>query len=250
MPPNRSEISGALNRIIEWVQKKSGKPLLLIVDGLDKAPTSRAKSLFADSSLLTDPLCATVYTAPIVFYHRAVAWQADQNFNSHELLPNVAVQMRLPRDKNFLEPREPSPQGLAIMREVVEKRLAKHGRGVDDVIEPEAMKLLAHMSGGVMRQLIKRFNLAATFAKMRGRNKIDLELAERSVMKHRNELSFRLNADLRKGLLNALRERTLCGGAAEPIEDEMLANDYLLSYLSGNDAWCDVHPNLLPLLRG
>lgn len=250
LPPNRIEIIGALNRIIEWIQQASGKRLLLIVDGLDKVATSRAKLLFADSSLLRDPFCAMVYAAPIVFYHRAAAWQAEHNFNAHELLPNVAVQMQLPADKHFVEPRELSQPGLAIMREVVARRLAKHGLDVDDVIEAEAMTLLAQMSGGVMRQLIKRFNLAATFAKMQGRNRIDRELAHKSVMKHRNELKIRLNADLRNGLLNVLRERMLCGGGAEPIEDEMLANDYLLSYRSGIDDWCDVHPNLLPLLRG
>jgi len=248
LPPNRFEVIGALNNIIEWVQGACGKRVLLIVDGLDKVTPPRARLLFADTSLLRDPICSLIYAAPIVFYHRAAAWQAEQIFDAYEMLPNVPVQKQLPRDKQWLEPREPSERGLDVMREVVKLRLARHELLVDDVIAPEAMTLLAQMSGGVMRTLILLFNTAATFAKMKGQDRIDHDLAEKSVIKQRNDLQIRLNLDLRKALENVLKERMLLGGTSEQAEDELLINDYLLSYRD-EVAWFDVHPNVLPLLR-
>lgn len=250
LPPNRIEVISALNKIIEWVQVECGKRVLMIVDGLDKVATPRARLLFADSSLLRDPLCALVYAAPIVFYHRAVAWQAEQIFDSYEMLPNVPVHKRSPRDKNWMDSRELSESGAEVMREVVRRRLAKHDLTVDDVIAPQALTLLAQMSGGVMRAMILLFNNAATFAKMENKERIDGDLALKSVMRQRKRLQTRLNLKYRETLERALKERSLLGGESESVEDELLTNDYLLSYEDGDGAWFDVHPNALPLLRG
>ncbi|MGH9752729.1 MAG: P-loop NTPase fold protein [Blastocatellia bacterium] len=249
LPPNRLEMVGALNRIIEWIQSECGKRVLMIVDGLDKVSTPRARLLFADSSLLRDPMCALVYAVPIVFYHRAVAWQAEQIFDSYEMLPNVLIQKRSPRDKDWLDSRELSESGVEVMREVVRRRLAKHGLAVDDVIAPQALTAMAQMSGGVMRDMVLLFNNAATYAKMEGKERIDGDLASKSVMRQRKRLQKRLNLKYRETLERALKERSLLGGDSESVEDELLTNDYLLSYEDGDGAWFDVHPNALPLLR-
>jgi hypothetical protein len=44
-----------------------------------------------------------------------------------------------------------------------------------------------------------------------------------------------------------LEQRVLQG---VEVEDELLTNDYLLSYEDGDGIWFDAHPNVLPLLRG
>jgi hypothetical protein len=250
LPPNRIEVIGALNHIIEWVQDACGKRVLLIVDGLDKVTPPRARLLFADTSLLRDPICSLVYAAPIVFYHRAAAWQAEQIFDAYELLPNVPEQKRLPRDKHWLESRELSAAGIEVMREVVRLRLAEHDLSIDNVIAPEAMTLLGQMSGGVMRTLIQLFNNAATFASMKNEERIDHGLALRSVMRQRKRFQTRLSLEFRRALENVLNERTLLGGENEKVEDELLISDYLLSYADEDGVWYDVHPNALPLLRG
>lgn len=64
LPTNRGKVVGALNTIIEDVQRRAQKPLLIITDGLDKVPPGRARLLFADSALLTEPACALVYAVP------------------------------------------------------------------------------------------------------------------------------------------------------------------------------------------
>jgi hypothetical protein len=246
LPANRAEVVGALNRIIRWVEKKSERQMLLIVDGLDKVSAARARVLFADSSLLGDPLCALVYAAPIVFYHRAEAWQARQRFDAYELLPNVPVCKQLPPKAKPLAERDDNDGGIAVMRQVIERRLQMRGLAFDKVIDADAFLLLARMSGGVMRQLIARFNKAATYAKMLGKERIDRELAEKSVLEHRKELKTRWNRAYRDALNEVLKYRELLGAV---VEDEMLTNDYLLSYRDERDHWLDAHPNVLPLLR-
>lgn len=56
--PNRAEVLGALDAIITDIQAKAGKPLLILVDGLDKVPPSRAELLFVKNDLLAAPTCA------------------------------------------------------------------------------------------------------------------------------------------------------------------------------------------------
>ncbi len=172
----------------------------------------RARFLFADTTLLRDPICSLVYAAPIVFYHRAAAWQAEQIFDAYELLPNVRVQEKLPPDRHWLESRELSEAGIEVMREVVRLRLAEHELSADDVIVPEAMTLLAQMSGGVMRTLIRLFNNAATFASMKNEDRIDRDLVLKSVMRQRKRFQTRLSLEFKKALVNVLKERALLGG--------------------------------------
>lgn len=76
LPANRQQVIGALKAIITDVQDRCGKPLLVITDGLDKAPPGRARLLFAESRLLTEPACSLIYAAPIELYHRLSAGHA------------------------------------------------------------------------------------------------------------------------------------------------------------------------------
>jgi hypothetical protein len=97
---NRQELIGALNRIIEAVQESAQKPVLIITDGLDKVPAARARLLFAESALLTEPACALVYAAPIEFHHRVDAGVVTNLFDDSRMLPNPPVQRRPPTGDN------------------------------------------------------------------------------------------------------------------------------------------------------
>ena len=55
LPANRQEVIGALNEIIEDVQDKAGKPVLVIMDGLDKVSATE-RNCSSPSALLTNRL--------------------------------------------------------------------------------------------------------------------------------------------------------------------------------------------------
>jgi hypothetical protein len=247
LPINRQEVIGALNEIIAWVQQKDGRPVLIITDGLDKVPAARARLLFAESSLLREPACALIYAAPIEFYYRVAAWQANNIFDDYLILPNPPVTKCPPTGNDWQLEREIAA-GLEIMRKVVRKRLVARDLDADKVIMPEALTLLARMSGGVMRELIRSFRDAATFTQLLDRMQIDQEIAQKAIHRRRQELGPRLTLTHRDALKLILRQGMLSGGQQEATEDELLRNLHLLSYQDTGNAWSDAHPNVLPLL--
>ena len=248
LPANRSEIVGALNKIIKEVGGKAQKPILIIIDGLDKVPAARARKLFADSALLTEPACALVYAAPVEFYHRLTAGMVENLFDEYRMLPNPAVHQRPLTGDNWKLGREPNKGSLGVMREVVAKRLETQSKAVDEIIVPEALELLARTSGGVMRELIRYFREAARFAQLRNLLKIDLPIAQDVVNRQQQAIALRLNLDHRESLRQVLQQGALSGGQREATEDDLLHNLYLLSYQDDQHSWFDAHPNVLPLL--
>ncbi len=248
LPTNRQEVLGSLNQIIEEVSRKAQKPLIIITDGLDKIPSARARFLFGASTLLTEPATAMVYAAPIEFYHRLQAGQAKNLFNDFKILPNLPVHKRPPTGEHWRTDRIRNEAGLDVMRRVVAKRLEAHNKSVDEVIEPEAMDLMARMSGGVMRQLIHYFREAATSAQALDRMKIDKAIVQDVIDEHRLEMTPQLGYEHSEALRRVLQRGQLSGGQQEDVEDDLLHSVHLLSYQDDRVFWFDAHPNALPLL--
>ncbi|MGE0822797.1 MAG: hypothetical protein AB7G75_12775 [Candidatus Binatia bacterium] len=248
LPANREEIIGALNSIIAAVREKAGKPLLIIADGLDKVPALRAKHLFSDSALLTEPACALLYAAPIEFYHRLIAGHVTNLFNEYRILSNPAVQKRPATGEYWKNERERNEHGLSVMREVVAKRLAMQHKTTDEILTAPALDLLALNSGGVMRELIRSIRDAATFAQLLEKTQIDETIAHKVIAQQRQEVASRLSKPYSDTLRSILQQGALSGGTQESIEDELLRSLYLLSYQDAIPPWFDVHPNVLPVL--
>jgi len=249
LPANRVQILGALNVIIEAVQAQAHKPLLIITDGLDKVPPSRARLLFAESNLLTEPACALVYAAPIEFYHHLIAGHVTNLFHEYKMLPNPPVYKRPSSGEHWQMDRGPNADGLRVMQRVVARRLRIiEVKQMDDVITPEALKALALASGGVMRELVRSVREAATFAQLLDATRIDEVLARRVTQQQRQEIAARLTMNHREAIRRVLQQGALHGGQHEATEDELLRSLYLLSYEDDQSFWFDAHPNLLSLL--
>ena len=249
LPPNRQEVIGALNKIIEGTQKSAGKPLLVITDGLDKSSAARARQLFADSALLAEPACALVYAAPIEFYHRLLAEQAANLFDEYLLLPNPPIARRPLTGEHWQMEREPAEEGLQVMRNVLNKRLAGRGEVVTEIVTTAAVDVLAKASGGIMRELIRLFRDAIRIARLLGVTRIDETIAQDAVNRQRQEIAPRLNVQHREALRVVLRQGTLSGGQHESVEDELLRSLHLLSYQDEqSNFWFDAYPSVLSLL--
>lgn len=246
LPANRQEVIGALNKLIESVQLECKRPLLVIIDGLDKVRVERAQMLFADSSLLREPGCALIYAAPIEFYYRFN--QANQIFNDYPMLPNVSVQKKPETGDLWKLDRKHEDGDLEVMRKVVARRLEFHKLKTEEIIEPAALNMLARMSGGVMRELIRAFRDAATFASLLDKKKIDEEVAKKVINQQQQEISLRLTVAHREALQKVLQAGKLLGGQAASVEDELVRNLLLLSYQDESESWFDAHPNAFPLL--
>lgn len=236
LPANRQEVVGALNQLLDHVRQKAGRPVLLIVDGLDKVPPPRAHLLFAETRLLAELAAALLYTTPIEFYHRLGAGTAVQVFDEHLLLPNVAVHQRPPVGPDWRQPRQPDDAGLQVGRHVVRARLEAGGRAPEDLITPVALDVLALASGGVMRELIRSFRDAATFAQLLGLSQIDEALARDVMGRRRQEAGLRLTANHREALRDVLErldatEPAIRAAALRALGSMELRSDELLQRL-------------------
>jgi hypothetical protein len=242
-PPNPREVVKALNEIVDFAQWESKRPMLIITDGLDKVSAARAHQMFAESALLAEPACALIYATPIEFYYRLMAGQAGGFFDECMMLPNPPVHLR-PCGKE----REMNERGISVMRRIIARRLEAKGLSVDEVISSDALTLLARMSGGVMRELIRYFRDSITTAQLLGKSRIDEDVASEVIGNRRHEMIARLKASHRDAIRRILMNGYFSGGEAASIEDEILRNLYVLSYQDENGYWLDAHPIILPAL--
>lgn len=248
LPANRQEIIGRLNQIIQDVQERAGRPLLVITDGLDKVTAIRARLLFAESSLLAEPACALVYAAPIEFYHRLSSGVTASVFADYAFLGNPAV-YRSPVGGWRVE-RESDEEGRKIIHAIISRRIERRGFEVSAVIEPRALDSIAGASGGIVRDAIRFMRDAAISAQIEGARKITASLADAVIDGQRQEMAVRLSASHREALTRVLESAALIGGPNEGIEDELLHAAYLLSYQGDRGkSWFDAHPNTLYVLR-
>lgn len=96
--PQIADIVKALNGIIYEVEKKSGRQLLVIVDGLDRVEFEQARSVFAESQVLSQPGCHLIYVIPSHLYYSPHLNLAKQIFHKVYLLPNIKLH---PKDEDI-----------------------------------------------------------------------------------------------------------------------------------------------------
>jgi DNA polymerase III delta prime subunit len=204
--------------------------------------------LFAESSLLSEPACALIYAAPIEFYFRIGARGANDYFTDYKILPNPPVVKRPPTGDDWRAERQEDEAAIEVMRKVVRKRLENRGLQPQAIVTDDALDLMARMSGGVMRDLIRLFSAAAASAQTLKRERIDKEIALNAIYQYRREMGARMTVVHRSALIDVLKEGRLKNGNQTEVEDELVKALFLLSYQSGDDTWFDAHPNLLPVL--
>ncbi len=239
MSPRLSEVIVRVQAIVRDVEDKAGKPVFLIVDGLDKVDDlDHARSLFADSWVLQAPSCRAVYAAPIVLCYHPDYSQVRNRFPTKEF-PNIKLH----------EPGQPNvryEKGWQTMRQVVHRRLQSLGMATEDVIAPEALDLLVAMSGGVMRQLIVLMREAILEAETRSQRRIDLLSARKAVYSEQRKFSLplgRTEFEELQGFLESLRR------SGTEVGDNLILNLYILSYVN-DSVWYDLHPIVRMILQG
>jgi hypothetical protein len=245
IPPILGDIVNKVNLIIAAAQKKTKRPLLVIVDGLDRLDLEVARRIFVNNQLLAEPQCHIIFTVPISLYfsiHRQLA--REQQFMPF-YLPNIKLFHR--------DSREMIPEGHALMASLVHKRIRQAPPGV---LTQEALTLLVQMSGGVIRELITLVESSCIKALLAGKRQIDVEIAREAVEGYQREKASSLpyayywevmSEVYRTHQLPERREKDR-DGTEFSVSDALLEGLYILSY-SNLETWYDVHPIMLPLLQ-
>lgn len=229
-----SDLIEKINRIAEAIAKKTGRPVLAIVDRLDKVmDLGRARRMYYEggASLLA-PACRAIYTVPLALFHTPEFGQVRVTFDDYFSLPNVKVNAR---DGKLDE------SGRNMLRELVHRRL------VPGLIALDAVERLAELSGGVLRELVALAKDACSFARVRKGDRVEAEDVDRAASRLRNVFAGMLTDDHYRELWR-IHADPLHRYTNSPTAQELVHNLSLLEYADG-DAWWDVHPVVRPLLE-
>lgn len=234
--PEIHNILGAVNDIITDIQAKSNKPLLLIVDGIDKFEVDQSKDFFVNTSVLDRVNCRTVYVTPLTLYYSADFRQAEARFHFEEF-PNIALYRRDEKE-TLIE------SNYELFHTVVKYRIEPLGLSQHDLFADDALSLLIQMSGGVMREFIRLVQNALVQMRIAKSDQVILRHAEKAVYRARRSFKAGLNNTHYREMEDFLLTTAPSGN---PACDELLKNLYILSY-TNDDMWHDIHPNVKPLL--
>lgn len=150
------DLLDATNLLIGTIQQ-SYRPLVLVIDGLDRIrDTETTRYLFTESNLLGSLVCATVITGPLVLRRQGLA-SVVRHFEP-KVLANVPV----------LDHQKPGEKGSGIefMVEVYNRRLKDIPRpdvdaGMDAGIPEPLLRELAYYSGGRPRDFVRFIRMVA-----------------------------------------------------------------------------------------
>jgi len=229
--PQVQHIINNVNLIIADVQTRANKPVLVVVDGLDKLQRSeQAKLIFLESRALTGPVCHIIYTVPMLIFNSLEFGQSEEECKSY-LLPNVKLYEKTSDQQTY-------ERGYEAMRKVVSKRLQSLGLQSDDIFEPDVLDLLILKSGGVMRQLISLVQGACTAAELMELDKVNSDAAQKAIDNRASQLARRLTTAMIKELRDVRKEKRPSG---TPESSELLHGLLIVAYRN-RTTWFDAHP--------
>jgi hypothetical protein len=230
--PHVQEVLDCVNLIIDDVQKKAGRELMVIVDGLDKLPVDLAKLVFLETRALLDPICRTTYTMPMPIQAMKKFQPLKQECSAF-FLHNIKL---FDRDGRT----DVHAHGYAVLREVATKRLAAIGHTEKDVFEPDVLDFLIAKSGGVLRWYIDLVQEACMKAVLAHSKMIGLTQASAAVGDQVASLTLGLDIPSLEELRLTHKEKRLSGTDAG---SELLHGLYIVAYRN-DKTWYDAHPLL------
>lgn len=223
---NFGEFANAFNQLIRVAEEKIneqnlGKRILFTVDGTDRLNSEDAREFFIDDvHQLTQINGIFIYCAPIHLLHEDN--QLNANFATIFRVPMLKV-----RDKydNLI------PENLAIVREMVERRVPEYLFDKANTIDHIILN-----SGGHARDLVRLLNLSITYTE---EDVITLDAANSAIKQVANDYRRTIEAGEYQQLVNI----DLNPETPEPYTNEdstkMLYNLVLLEY---NDYFWKSHP--------
>lgn len=225
------DITGLLdiiNLIVASIHAKEKRSPLILIDDLDKPSLEVSRTIFCQQrEIMLQPACPIVYTVSSPLFY-GVEFEALRD--RAVFLPNIKVYER--------ESDVPATERETLRRAVLCRMDA-------ELISPEALDLIAQMSGGVFRELMRLMRSAVDRALESGSNRITTEHAQAAAAEIRGEYRRILNRDQRRLLARVHDTHQLDDPAQAAPLLQLLA---LLEY-ADDEPWFDCHPVLVELLK-
>lgn len=232
-----SELKAAVAAIIEAATLKTARPVLLLLDGLDRIESrEHSRQLFARSTLLSELPGALVVSAPVVMALDGHMHEAHGFERPRILVCEPVFQVD--------DPRALGP-GVKFFHQLCAARL--EGLGGMDRVSTDAVDLLAWSSGGLLRHFVRMFRDACAEAQFDGVMCIERDHADRAVADFRRMLKMGVSSE-RAAILREVRRAPARPVPVTGSVDWLLVTGRLLPYGNGED-WFYPHPLLLDFIR-
>ncbi len=233
--PKVEDLIKSLSKIIDDVYFKLNRPIVVLVDGLDKIRDPDViKVNFIEKNFLNGPKCHVVYTGPLDLYYSPDFGAVRTRFS---IVPFSNIKIHPPGNID-----EVYESGYEFMRQVVESRLKSENLKTEDVIDLEALNMLIKGSGGVMRDFIRLVQNAVVYTQISKKDRIGILEAVKALNELRRQLKAQLTPDYQAIVDLVYKDQKRVDGTDGQGEkcDLLLRNDIILGYVN-EDIWFDKH---------
>jgi len=243
-----SDLVGKIDRLAAAIETTTKKPVLVIIDDLDKLDLGLVESIYRNNiKSLFSPGFRIVFTIPVS------AVQDPQTMGA--LTSEGIVRPHLfPVAKFFHKSDRHNPQAEPIGKTLDTFLNVLHKRIPEDLIEPRTARQMVFKSGGVVRELVRIARECCTECMVqleiepdRPTMRIDQEILEAALRNLRNDFTRQIGSNLYDLLVQVYKTADAPDASDEGFV-KLLHGLMVLEYI--NDAlWYDVHPIVLELLQ-
>jgi len=176
-----------LKIIAKKIREKVNKPLLLIIENLDKiSDLKQAKEIFIENShILRDIPFHTIFTFPIgLWFDPQISIKAF--YEDSDILPMIPIKST--QANTNTEIKRKMEIGQECLKHILQKRIDESVVLITD----NALNLAIEKSGGVLRDLFYTVREASIFAQIRNDTKINEEDTNNALNKLRREYENRI----------------------------------------------------------
>ena len=243
-----SDLVGNINQIATVIEVASKKPILVIIDDIDKIDIALAKDIFqAHIKALFQPSFNIVMTIPIAAL-REVSLVATLQTETNDQIVQMPVSKLYQKGERNQPHAQPNPEVKAQLAKIINKRIPGY------LIEQDALETTIIESGGVLRELIRITNECCRICLRLVRREPDnknIKINQDILVSAINKLS--LDFDSRIGvkdyeILKTTYEEFKPNDPKEQQFLDLLHGLYILEYRN-SELWYDVHPIVTKVLQ-
>lgn len=243
-----SDLVGKIDRLAAAIQTKTKKPVLVIIDDLDKLDLPLVEAIYRNNiKALFSPQIRIVFTIPVsaIQEPKVTGALTSEGIVRPHLFP---VAKFFAKDERHNSNAKPNDKTLNVFLKVLEKRIP------DGAIAPEAAREIVLNSGGVIRELVRIARECCTECMVqieiepdRETVAIDRDILDIALRNLRNDFARQIGSDL-YDLLVEVYDTAEAGDSSSEGFVKLLHGLMVLEYM--NDAlWYDVHPIVANLLK-
>ncbi len=242
-----SDLVAQINLIAAEIQGTIKKPILVIIDDLDKLDLARVNEIYRDNiKALLLPNFSIIYTIPIAiirdtFLQSLIDTETD---GQRVVMPVVKI---FSKGDSRLENAHPRAKAKAILCDILTKRIPP------ELIEPETIDKIVIQSGVVLREMIRiaRECCRICLRNIRRNPTEKIIIDEKVFLQAINKLRNDFTISLGKVELDILQTTYQYFIPDDPKQQEfldLLHGLFVLEYRN-YDTWYDIHPILVETLK-